>query len=189
MHIVFPRIWRNLLIAIAFAQVAAPGVFAQESSHHLNNVGVKAINSEDYPKAVESLESALRLDPDYELAKFNLFLGFKNYGLKLENDPEKAIRMFHKALLFNPQDYDVIQNLDKAVKKTGKNPYSFEDRIGIAKKLSDAGSSGEAFVEYGQALRIREDKDARQELNKTFAQATADPNDFEFKLHRRRGRR
>jgi tetratricopeptide (TPR) repeat protein len=174
---------------MTIAQVAVPGVFAQESSHHLNNVGVKAINAENYPKAIDSLESALRVDPEYEIARFNLFLAFKNYGLKLENDPEKAMTMFHKALFFNPRDYDVIQNLDKAVKQTGKNPYSFEDRIGIAKKLSDAGAFGEAFVEYGQALRICEDKDARLELDKTFAQAKANPNDFEFKLYRSRFRR
>jgi tetratricopeptide (TPR) repeat protein len=94
----------------------------------LNDAGVEALKVNNYPLAFEKFREALKLDPDYQLARNNLAIAYNNYGLKLHDNPKEALKQFHEALYLNHTN-PMVANIDGIIKVMGKNPHSFEDRV------------------------------------------------------------
>ncbi|MGH2510403.1 MAG: hypothetical protein ACRDHZ_23760, partial [Ktedonobacteraceae bacterium] len=65
----------------------------------LNNEGVKAINRKDWPLAFQKFEAALKLDPNYKLARDNIVVAHGQYGLELSREHKfaAAIKELHQA--------------------------------------------------------------------------------------------
>jgi len=68
----------------------------------INNEGVKALNAGNIQLALQKFAQALKVDPNYQLARDNLAIAHNNYGLQLQNNPKAAIKEFHQALYLNP---------------------------------------------------------------------------------------
>lgn len=49
----------------------------------MNNAGVELMTSKAYAQAIEKFEAALKLDPNYDLAKENLSRAYNNYAIEL----------------------------------------------------------------------------------------------------------
>ena len=103
--------------------------------------------------------------------------------LQLQNNPQEAIKQFHKALYMNPANATTIGNLEGIINLMHKNPHSFKDRIELGDQARLAGDTIGAAVEYKEALKIQDDAKThmklgdvyrvRDELDKAIAEFTA----------------
>lgn len=66
----------------------------------INNEGVELMSTHAYAKAIEKFEAALKLDPDYDLAKENLSRAYNNYALDLaaKGNAQDAESLMQKAV-------------------------------------------------------------------------------------------
>ncbi len=66
----------------------------------INNEGVDLMQAKAYAKAVEKFEQALKLDPNYDVARENLTKACNNYALELvdKGNTQQAESVFQKAL-------------------------------------------------------------------------------------------
>ena len=73
----------------------------------LNNSAVEAIKKENFPQAVDQLQRALALDPDYRLALINLETAYLNWAIKCEQtgEYEKAVDLAKKDLIVRKKLY------------------------------------------------------------------------------------
>jgi tetratricopeptide (TPR) repeat protein len=129
----------------------------QSQAISLNNEGVKALNANKYQNAIRLLESALKQDSNYELARDNLALAHNNYGLQLRNEPKQALKHFHQALYLNPKNPTTLQNIDGILRLMGRNPKSFEDRVDLGDQARLCGDFVGAIIEYKAATTIKDD--------------------------------
>jgi tetratricopeptide (TPR) repeat protein len=141
---------------------------------NLNNNGVELLNSGNYTEAIAKFETALRANPEYRLSKQNLAIAFNNYGLQLENDPEQALRMFHRASLLDRDNETTRQNIHAVVERLGYAPNTFNERVKLANQLSARGDYAGAIIEYLEALKIREDESARHKLEQACEKGSED---------------
>ena len=70
------------------------------------NKGIELTNREDYEKAIEKFEKAVKTDPEFIDAYYNLGILQEYLG---EN--EKALESFEKVLKYNPEDYETAYKL------------------------------------------------------------------------------
>lgn len=178
--------------------LATPALYAAGSDVvALNNDGVKALNAGDYPTAIQKFETAIKLDPSYNLARENLGITYNNYGLSLQNSPSQAIVQFHKAMFLDPTNATTSANLDGIIGMLHKNPNSFKNRVDLGDQARLAGDFIGAIVEYRAALKLNNDPDTHVKLGDVYrvrsmnneavqeyqaAAAGADSADIEVKL-------
>ncbi len=65
----------------------------------VNNEGVELMSSHAYVKAIEKFENALKLDPNYDLAKLNLSIAYSAYATELatKGKNQEALPIIQKA--------------------------------------------------------------------------------------------
>lgn len=163
----------------------------------LNNDGVKALNSNNYQLAIQKFEAALKLDPNYKLARDNLAIAHNNYGLQLRNNPAEALKQFHQALYLNQTNVTTMQNVEGIIRMMGKDPKSFADRVALGDQARLAADFVGAIIEYSAALKLKDDPKihvklgdvyrVRDETDKAIAEYQAaaragDSADIEVKL-------
>lgn len=131
----------------------------------LNNEGVKALNRKDWQIAVDDFNAALKLEPDYRLAKDNLVIAYRMHGLDLreQNKLPEALAEFHQAA-FLADWPDVRLYIDQTIEKLGKKPNGFVDRLELADRASANGDYVGAIVEYRVALKLKNDAQARKRM-------------------------
>lgn len=132
----------------------------------LNNEGVIALKVSNYPLAIRKFNEALKLDPEYRLAKLNLVIAYNNYGLQLRSIPQEALKQLHQALYFDRGNPITLANVNGIIKLMGKDLSSFEDRVALgdeARQPHNADFVG-AILEYWQALKLKDDPAVRAKL-------------------------
>lgn len=141
---------------------------ASERVVSLNNDGVNALKSSNYPLAVQKFQECLKVDPSYKLAKENLAICFNNWGISLQGSPAQAIDKFHKSLFYSPDNATAVQNLEVTIQNMGKNPRSFADRVELGKAARRSGDLEGGIVEFAEALKLKEDPALRVELGNLY---------------------
>jgi tetratricopeptide (TPR) repeat protein len=130
----------------------------------LNNEGVRALSNGNYEVAVEKFEAALRLDPEYQLAKDNLAIAYNNYGLAKQNAPDQALKLFHKALGLSPSNRTTKANLEAIIRLMNMDPNSFADRVKVGDQARKDNDLEGAQFEYEEALNIKTDDTIKTQL-------------------------
>lgn len=148
-----------LLVICCYIPVA---IATSPEAVNLQDEGVQAISRGDFPLAIQKLEDALRIDPSYKPAKENLIIAFNKYGLQLQ--PEEAIEQFYKAYFLNRSNDITRFNLEAVIKRLGKNPQLFEDRVALGDAAISKGRIIGAIIEYETALSMQDDPAIRQKL-------------------------
>lgn len=137
----------------------------------LNDEAVRALKKKDYELAFEKFEAALRLDRKNLTVRKNLATAHHNLGLYLaskERKPQEGLRELHKAIYLDVENKTTIKNADNIIRKLDLDPERFEDRVELGDKARDGNDPEGAFIEYTQALKIKDDKAVRKKLGKAM---------------------
>lgn len=134
----------------------------------LNNEAVKAINTTNYARAIELLEKALDWSPHYKTALVNLGIAYNNFGLSLQNKPAEAIPYFHRALYLDASNETTQENLNGLIRKLGKDPDSFSDRVALGDEATNHGDTKGSIIEYEAALKLKDEPEVRAKLNEAL---------------------
>jgi tetratricopeptide (TPR) repeat protein len=166
----FSRAFCALLLAQTIGVVSWQGSALADSNQviNLNNEGVKALNTGNFPEAVKCFQKALSVDPNYQLARDNLAIAHNNYGLQLKNNPKAALKEFHQALYLNPANATTQGNVEGIIKMMGKNPRSFADRVALANDARHSGDFIGAIIEFLEALKIKDDPKIHMNLGEVY---------------------
>jgi TonB family protein len=135
-----------------------------EKAIQLNNDGVKALESSNFPFSVEKFRESLKANPTYRLARQNLAISFNNEGLQSRRDAPKALRLFHMASFVDSDNLTTEQNMNGVIELLGKNPRSFEDRLALADDCVNKNELNGAVVEYRAALKLKDDATTHKKL-------------------------
>ncbi len=173
LHIKSLPIFTMLICLVVLFSVQALPVFSNEERVWYNNEGISALNAQDFPLAISMFEQALRIDSSYALAKENLSIACNNYGIRLQNNPKKAITQFHKSMYFNPNNTTTRHNLELLIIALHKNPKAFKDRLKLADDALKEHDRIGALIEYQQALAIEENSAVRSKLKELNRQIVA----------------
>ncbi|MCA9802570.1 MAG: tetratricopeptide repeat protein [Cyanobacteria bacterium HKST-UBA02] len=132
---------------------------------NINNKAAEAIKAGKFEKAVKLLEPLAKKNPDYEMARQNLTIAFNNYGLELaRTSAVDSMEKFRQALFYSPTERTARRNLNAVIKELGKNPASYEDRLTMGTEEFKKSSYQTAFVEFSEALRLRNTPEVRRKL-------------------------
>lgn len=134
----------------------------------LNNEAVKAINATNYARAIELLERALEWSPHYKTALVNLGIAYNNFGLSLQNKPAEAIPYFHRAIYLDDSNETTQENLNGLIRKLGKDPDSFSDRVALGDEATNHGDTKGSIIEYQAALKLKDEPEVRAKLNEAL---------------------
>ncbi|MBX9573931.1 MAG: tetratricopeptide repeat protein, partial [Candidatus Obscuribacterales bacterium] len=137
--------------------------FPINEAAELNNQGVSALRSGKYRLAAEKFLAALRIAPDYHLARKNLGAAYSNLGVYSTTDSDDSLCLLHLSTFLDPSGLGPA-NLDCVVSSLGKNPRSYEDRLSIGDNALAKGDRIGAIVEYSEALKIRDDAELKKKL-------------------------
>lgn len=141
----------------------------------LNNDGVRALNSSNAQLAIQKFEQALKLDPNYQLAKANLAIAHNNYGLQLRSSPKDALKEFHQALYLDPGNAITKSNVDGIIRMMGKDPKSYDVRVALGEEARRSGDFIGAIIEFNEALKIQDDPKLHAVLGDIY-RVKDDPN-------------
>ncbi len=111
-------------------------------------LGNAYIYLEDYDKAIQEYQNALKLDPDFKDVKGNMALAYREKGRiygQIQNDIPKALENFEKAIQYNPND---------------AQSYSF-----LGTSYGITGQTEKAIAALEKALSIRFDKNDAMNLS------------------------
>lgn len=143
----------------------------------VNNEAAEAIKKGKFEQAVKLLQPITEKHPDYEFARKNLTIAYNNYGLKLaRHNTKDSAEKFRSALYFSPGEATARRNLNAVIKELGKDPNSYEDRVELGNEQLRAGAPRMAFVEFTEALRLRNTPSVRRKLAEVCLQLENNQN-------------
>lgn len=122
----------------------------------LNDQGVRALEKKNYHQAIQFFKSALAIDREYTLARENLSIAYNNIAIENAATPDVALDSLHKAMFLDPDNPLTIKNLDGILKRMGKDPNKYDDRIKLAEYAEERRRAIDALVEYREALKIKQ---------------------------------
>jgi tetratricopeptide (TPR) repeat protein len=158
----------GVVVVSSFLSLLAVRANDGDAVMSLNNDGVKDLNKNDCQAAIEKFEAAIKLDPDYQMARDNLAIAHNNYGLQLNDNPHEALKQFHMALYLNIANPTTLKNVDGVVRKLGHEPARCKDRIALGDAALNAGDNMGAAVEYSVALGLHRDAVVRKKLSEVL---------------------
>lgn len=131
----------------------------------VNNEAVTMLNASNFTGAISKLNQSLKLDPSNNAAKKYLVTAYNNAGLQYGvKQPLEAILLFRRGLIVDPDSKIMRSNLNSLLQVLGKNPADFNQRVTMGDGLLKTGESVGAFVEYAEALRLKEDPSVRAKM-------------------------
>lgn len=143
----------------------------------VNNEAAEAIKKGKFEQAVKLLQPITEKHPEYEFARKNLTIAYNNYGLKLaRHNTKDSAEKFRSALYFSPGEATARRNLNAVIKELGKDPNSYEDRVELGNEQLRAGAPRMAFVEFTEALRLRNTPSVRRKLAEVCLQLENNQN-------------
>ena len=134
--------------------IASPKVVFANQKVELNDQGVKALENQEFAKAIKLFNQALKIDPKYQMAKDNLSIAYNNYAINLHKKSEAAIDKLHKALYISPDNELTRKNLNKILERLGKDPDDGKLRREMADKAFKENRLLDALVEFREAQRL-----------------------------------
>ena len=142
----------------AVAAISKP--LSEEMVLHNNN-GVKKLVKEDFEGSFVEFDKALRLKPDYKLARENKAIGLNNYALKKNRDGDQrgALALFEAAHQLDPNNAITLENLGNMKKYLGDEKSGAVDIANAAKLKADqaaAKEEEEKHYSYGDAFYSRD---------------------------------
>jgi len=153
-----PGVWMEIGIAYnPRAQVQKPKAI------HLYDEAGSLMNAGKQEEAIKKLEQSIDCDPSYQPSRSRLARIYHNAAM-YETDDKKALKLMHKALTLAP-DEDDYANLDRLIRKSGKDPSSFDDRLKLGDEASKSGDLDGAVYEYAAALKIKHDDAVQTKLD------------------------
>ena len=135
------------------------------------NEGSRLAVSGNYKEAYELLKKALTTDPKVEqadLIRRNLGAITNNLAIK-EEDPKEAVRFMHESLFYDDKD-SARTNLDIFLDRIGVDPKDFAQRLKLSDQCLATGDRVGALIELKEALKLKEDKAAREKLSRLEAE-------------------
>jgi tetratricopeptide (TPR) repeat protein len=152
------------------------GVAAQNKTYRWKNhriVGASSkLTGSEYKAVIEKFEAALKLDPNYSLARENLAAAHNNFGLYLashEHKPTAALRELHQAVYIDPNNQTTIADLSGLIKYSLRlNPGSFAVRIKLGDQSKSSDDLAGAVVEYCAALKLKNDPQTHKKLGDAY---------------------
>lgn len=146
-----------LLLTLLFCstRVQADEVFPTAAEViNMNNQGVLLLNNSKYAESIQVFEEAIKLDPYYQMARYNYSIALNNYGLALQDTPEKALQMFERALFFDFENITTQHNADGIIKMMGLEPKDPAVRIDLGNKALVRGDLKGAMAEFHAAMML-----------------------------------
>jgi TonB family protein len=156
------------VVVSSFLSLLAVRADDRDAVISLNNDGVKDLNKNDCQAAIEKFEAAIKLDPDYQMARDNLAIAHSNYGLQLKDNPDEALKQFHMALYLNIANPTTLEIVEGVVRKLGREPARYKDRVALGDAALNAGDNMSAAVEYSVALGLHRDAAVRKKLSEVL---------------------
>jgi tetratricopeptide (TPR) repeat protein len=135
---------------------------------NFNNEGVAALKNEEWKDAICKFEAALRADGSDSLARQNLAIAHNDLALYLlwkKHKPKEALKELHQALFIDSKNKTTIGNANEIIKKMGKNPNNFADRVSLGDQARRENDIISAIVEYKVALAIKRDSKTHKKLD------------------------
>jgi len=120
----------------------------------LNNEGVEALSGGNYAKAISKLEAAIKTDPSHKMAFSNYAIALNNWGLASQNEPEKALHLFERALYFDFDNITTQHNSDGIVRMMSLDPKDPSVRIDLGSKALLRGDLMGAITEFRIATQL-----------------------------------
>lgn len=144
-------------------QTSVPAVTPTLSAADHMDMGLDYQDQGEFDEAIAAFEEAIRLDPDYALAHYNL--GRARY---LQGQMEQAVAAFEEAIQIDPEMAEAYTNLGAVYSAQGKteeaiaacktairlDPNDDMAHYNLAGSYSDRGQLDEAITAYEEALRI-----------------------------------
>ncbi len=169
-------IFSLLIIVLALLTGTAPALAEQENHDKeecsiqtkailLNNEGVEALSGGNYAKAISKLEAALKTDPSYKMAGSNYAIALNNWGLACQNEPEKALHLFERALYFDFDNITTQHNSDGIVRMMSLDPKDPAVRLDLGSKALLRGDLMAAITEFRIATQLCAPKPSEPESN------------------------
>lgn len=146
------------LLFLFILQTGAVCAFTQQPSEaiNLNNIGVNKLNKGDLDAAIINLTDALKISPNYELAKSNLSIAYDLKASKnvADGQYEPALHLYEKARFLFPFNQTGFENHNHLLKIMGFNPDSELDRVSLANQAILRGDLEAFLVEFQEAIEI-----------------------------------
>ena len=117
-------------------------------------------------EAMKKLELSIESDPTYRDPRSRLSQIYSNAAM-YEKDNQKAIRLMHKSVTLAANE-DLYADMDKLIRRSGKDPSSFDDRLKLADEASNSGDLDGAVYEYTAALKIKQDDAVQKKLDEAI---------------------
>lgn len=176
------EIFSKLLLLVATAIMScAPALAEQENDDKeenstrtksilLNNEGVEALSGGNYAKAISKLEAAIKTDPSHKMAFSNYAIALNNWGLASQNEPEKALHLFERALYFDFDNITTQHNSDGIVRMMSLDPKDPSVRIDLGSKALLRGDLMGAITEFRIATQLCAPKPSTSESKQSKVQ-------------------
>ncbi len=157
-----------LLLALLFHLVALPniGLAEENDPREFNNIGVEYISKDEHKQAAVEFRKALKLDPEFNIARYNLGLALYNSG-----KTDEAILEFEKLIKKSPYFVNAHYNLGTIYLK-GKmheqakqvlkrvvelKPKHAEAQLNLGYIYYQEGNLDDAIEAYKKGLEIKPD--------------------------------
>jgi tetratricopeptide (TPR) repeat protein len=146
------------------------GIAAQGNGHGYKSSGKTLLTDKDWELSINKLEAALKIDPSYQLARENLGIAHNNFGLILLQEGKRidGLKQLRLAAYLDPQNHPTQENLNATIRKMGKNPKRFADRVSLGDQAASDNDLIGAAVEYTAAIGLKSEPTIHKKLGDIY---------------------